>query len=373
MRLSVATIDLAVLLANYQALQAQGRPGKVLAVVKANAYGHGLIPCALALAPVVDGFAVAFAEEGAALRQAGVHVPIVVLEGALNREEWSAFAHHRLWPVIHHADHLDALMGFARCGKPLPEQLWVKLDTGMHRLGFPPCQARSVAESLSKLGVDRNRVVWITHLACADEPKHEANALALNRFAQTLAALPDPFQPPMCSIANSAALLAIPAATSHWARPGIALYGASPFADRSLPAPLRPVMTLTAPIMATRWIDAGEQVGYGGAFVAEQRTRVGVVAIGYADGYPRTAPTGTPVAVEGRITRTIGRVSMDMLTIDLTDLPETVGVGSSVELWGAAVSVDAVAAQAGTIGYELLCRVQRVLYHYCGTESPLCQ
>lgn len=364
MRSSATLIDLGALIANYRALQARARPGRALAVVKANAYGHGMVPCATALAPLADGFAVAFTEEGMVLRDHGVSAPIVVLEGPFDEAELAAIVEHRLWPMVH-ADHqLAWLEGQARRGKLLPEAVWVKVDTGMHRLGFAPQAVSGVAERLLRLGFGRDQIVWVTHLACADDPADPATPLALSRFTTALAALPVSLQPARRSIANSAALLAVPAAASDWARPGIALYGASPFAGEPLPPPFRPVMTLTAPLIATRWIEAGERVGYGGIFTAERPTRVGVVAIGYADGYPRTAPSGTPVAVAGWRTHTIGRVSMDMLAIDLTELPESLGVGSAVELWGQTIPVDTVAARVGTIGYELLCRVQRVAYRY---------
>jgi alanine racemase len=371
-RPAVATIDLDALVANTRWLQARGKPGRTLAVVKANAYGHGAVRCATALAPFVDGFAVAFLEEALTLRENGVTAPILVLEGCLASEEYAACCTHRLWPVLHSDAQLTWLETHARRGAPLPERLWVKVDSGMHRLGFAPEALCDVIARLERLAFDPRRLVWMTHLACADQPGDPHTTAQIERFTAALAALPARYAQVPRSIANSAALLAWPAAHSDWARPGIALYGANPLATEPLPAALTPVMTLRSEIIATRWIAAGEAVGYGAAFVAERATRVGVVAIGYGDGYPRTAPTGTPVAVAGHRTRLIGRVSMDLVTVDLTDLPESVGVGAAVELWGRQVLVDEVARAVGTIGYELLCHVRRVPMRYLPATCTAC-
>lgn len=372
MRPAVATIDLDALVANYRWLQEHGKPGRTLAVVKADAYGHGAVQCASALAPFVDGFAVAFLEEALTLRKNGITAPILVLEGCLAADEYAACCAHRLWTVVHCEPQLAWLEAHARRGAPHPERIWVKVDSGMHRLGFAPEALSGVIARLERLAVEPRHLVWMTHLACADQPKHPHTAAQLERFAQALEALPERYAQVPRSIANSAALLAWPAAHGDWARPGIALYGANPLATEPLPAALTPVMTLRSEIIATRWIAAGEAVGYGAAFVAERATRVGVVAIGYGDGYPRTAPTGTPVAVAGHRTRLIGRVSMDLVTVDLTDLPESVGVGAAVELWGRHVLVDEVARAVGTIGYELLCHVRRVPMRYLPATCTAC-
>ncbi|GAB6051061.1 alanine racemase [Hydrogenophilus islandicus] len=360
MRPARATVDLAALIANYRWLQAQGKPGRTLAVVKANAYGHGAIPCAQALAPFADGCAVAFLDEAVALRDAGITAPILLLEGCLTADEYAEVAHHRLWSVLHGDHQLAWLEAAHQRGTPSPEQLWIKVDSGMHRLGFAPEALARVVERLVRIDYPPERIVWMTHLACADEPGHPHTRAQIAAFRHAIATLPEPFRSRPVSVANSAALIAWPEAQGVWARPGIALYGANPFAHLPKPVALRPVMTLTSALIATRWIDAGEAVGYGAAFVAPRRSRIGVVALGYGDGYPRSAPTGTPVAVAGYRTRLVGRVSMDLLTVDLTDLPESVGLGASVELWGAQIAVDEVAKAAGTIGYELLCHLRRV-------------
>jgi len=316
---------------------------RVLAVVKANAYGHGLSRARRAFA-AADGFAVLTLEEAANLRLMGVEQPILLLEGVFGADEIAACAELDLWPVLHHADQLDWL---ARTPPARPLQVFVKFDSGMHRLGFPLARhAEVVARIRALTGVAG--VTLMTHFAQADEAA--GVDWQLRPFLAALEAHALPW-----SSANSAALLRYPAARGAWVRPGIMLYGASPFADR--PAAefgLRPAMRLMSELIGVQTLAPGEGVGYGQLFHADRAMRVGIVACGYADGYPRHAPTGTPVAVGGRLTRTLGRVSMDMLCVDLSGCPEA-NVGAPVELWGETVPVDAVAAAAGTTGYELLC------------------
>ena len=236
-----------------------------------------------------------------------------------------------------------------------PVDVWLKVNSGMNRAGFvgdAVARAWQRLQASGKVG----RIVLMTHFARADEPERETTLEQLQRFEAATAGLPG-----ARSVANSAAILGWPQARRDWARPGILLYSADP-----MPAEgngLRAVMTLESAVMAVREIAPGESLGYGGRFVAERTTRVGLVAMGYADGYPRTVPDGTPVAVEGRASRIIGRVSMDMLTIDLTELPDA-GLGSRVELWGDQVPVNRIAQAAGTIAYELLCNVKRVGVEY---------
>ncbi|MBI5782068.1 MAG: alanine racemase [Rhodocyclales bacterium] len=363
MRPSCATIDLDALRANYL-LAKRLANGHTLAVVKADAYGHGAIACAKALEPLADGFAVAFLEEAIPLRTAGIRSPIVLLEGAFDPGELEAAAELDLWPVVHHEAQLRMLEFAPR----RPRRVWVKINSGINRTGFAPQQAAHVWRRLQALP-DLEPPVWMTHFACADDPSSAMTLEQIRRFHGGVAALPGE-----TSLANSAALLAWPQARGDWARPGILLYGGNPLlagADPGEAASLQPVMHLTSKVFATRWLAPGEALGYGATFIAERPTRVGLVAIGYADGYPRHAPTGTPVAVGGWRTRLLGRVSMDMLTVDLTSLPEDVGLGAPVELWGQTVSVDEVARAAGTISYELLCRVKRVhRLHHGTTLTP---
>lgn len=362
MRPAHALIDLDALRANYRFARQTGQ-ARALAVIKADAYGHGAVRCAQALEPDADGFAVACIEEALELRQAGIRAPILLLEGIFEPDELALLAEHRLWCVVHAIWQVEAI---ERARLQAPLTCWVKLDSGMHRVGLDPEQFE---QSWQRLRMSRNveRLVLMSHFAQADEldePATPKQLACIERARQSLEA--------EVSLCNSPSLLGWPQVlavqgSQDWLRPGIMLYGASPFdAPQPLADQLQPVMTLTSRIISTRELPAGEAVGYGARFVTERPTRVGVVAIGYADGYPRHAPTGTPVAVDGTLTRLIGRVSMDMLTVDLTDLPNA-GVGSAVELWGRQVSVNQVAQGASTIPYQLFCNLKRVRRSYSGT------
>lgn len=338
-----ARISIGAMAHNLRVARAHAGTARAFAVVKANAYGHGLSRARRAFA-AADGFAVLTLEEAANLRLMGVEQPILLLEGVFGADEIAACAELDLWPVLHHADQLDWL---ARTPPARPLQVFVKFDSGMHRLGFPLAQHAAVVARVRAL-VGVAGATLMTHFAQADEAA--GVDWQLRPFLAALEAHALPW-----SSANSAALLRYPAARGAWVRPGIMLYGASPFADR--PAAefgLRPAMRLMSELIAVQTLAPGEGVGYSQLFHADRAMRVGIVACGYADGYPRHAPTGTPVAVNGCLTRTLGRVSMDMLCVDLSDCPEA-RVGTPVELWGETVPVDAVAAAAGTTGYELLC------------------
>ena len=356
MRPAQALIDLAALRHNYQ-LARQCSGGKALAVVKADAYGHGAVLCAQALQAEADGFAVACIEEALELRAAGITQPILLLEGFFEASELALIDQHQLWCVVHSLWQLDAIEQ-ARLSRPL--QVWLKLDSGMHRVGLFPEQYQAAYRRLQASGkVDK--IVLMSHFARADEldcPRTEEQLAVFNAAREGLQA--------EVSLRNSPAILGWPQVPSDWVRPGIMLYGATPFEQaQALAAQLKPVMTLQSKIIGVRELPVGEPVGYAARFVAERPTRVGVVAMGYADGYPRHAPTGTPVAVDGQLTRIIGRVSMDMLTVDLTDLPQA-GLGSRVELWGAQVLASDVAAQAQTIPYQIFCNLRRVPRLYSG-------
>jgi len=355
-RPAFAHIDLSALRHNY-ALARDRHGGRALAVVKANAYGHGVLPCVQALAPLADGFAVAIPEEALALRAAGVTQPILVLEGAFGADDIALADAHDLWLVVHQRQQID-LLAASQPSHPL--HVWLKMDSGMHRAGFFPADfaaAHARLDALPTVGP----ITLMTHFARADEPDAAATADQLTAFDSATRDLPGDR-----SLCNSGGILAWPGAHRQWCRPGIMMYGADPMPE---PDPgLEPVMTLGSAIIGVRELGVGEPVGYGGRFVTERPTRVGLVAMGYADGYPRTAPDGTPIAVGDRITRLIGRVSMDMLTVDLTDLPDA-GIGTPVECWGPRVPVNTVARAAGTIAYELLCNVKRVAFHYAGHRS----
>lgn len=354
MRPARALINLQALRHNYQ-LARKLCADKALAVVKADAYGHGAVACAQALHDIVDGFAVSCLEEALELRAAGVTLPIVLLEGFFAKDELTQIVENNLWCVVHTEWQLEAIEQ-AVLAEPLT--VWLKMDSGMHRVGFAPDEYQSVWQRL-QASVNVNSIVLMTHFARADELDSAGTQQQLQVFKQATAGIQAPI-----SVCNSPALLAWPEICSDWSRPGIILYGSQPVAGQRIGAEqFQPVMTLESKIIAVRELAAGEPVGYGASFIASQPMRVGIVAMGYADGYPRHAPSGTPVMVDDSITQLIGRVSMDMLAVDLTELADAV-VGSRVELWGNGVSIDQVATCAGTISYELLCNVKRVHYEY---------
>jgi alanine racemase len=343
MRPIQARISIGAMAHNLRVARSHAREAGVLAVVKANAYGHGLSRALRAFA-AADGFAVLTLEEAANLRLMGVDKPILLLEGIFGKDEIASCAQLGLWPVLHHASQLEWL---AQQPPAQPLQVFLKFDSGMHRLGFPLDERASViARTQAAPGVAG--ITLMTHFAQADEAG--GVAWQLRPFLDGTAAYGLPW-----SSANSAALLRYPETVGAWVRPGIMLYGASPFPDT--PAEqlgLKPAMTLLSELISVRTLKPGDGVGYGQRFRAERAMRVGIVACGYADGYPRHAPTGTPVVVNGRATRTLGSVSMDMLCVDLSE-DATAGVGSPVILWGEGMPVEDVAAAAGTISYELLC------------------
>ncbi|GAB3464593.1 alanine racemase [Azotobacter salinestris] len=348
MRPLVATVDLAALRHNH-ALARRCAPGaRAFAVVKANAYGHGVREVVTALRDDADGFAVACLEEAAEVRALHDSARILLLEGCFEPAEYRIAAQLGLDVAIQDGEQAEALLA-AELERPL--NLWLKLDSGMHRLGFSAPALRDWHTRL--LGARQvAELNLMSHFACADEPGHPLTARQLESFLG-LADVPFAAR----SLANSAAILSLPQAHLDWLRPGIMLYGASPFAGRdAAELGLQPAMSLTARLIAIREVAPGETVGYGATWRAGRPTQIGTVSCGYADGYPRSAPAGTPLAIRGRRVPLAGRVSMDMLTVDLSELPEA-RVGDAVELWGADLPVDEVARACGTIGYELLTRV----------------
>jgi alanine racemase len=338
-----ATFDLAALAHNLGVARARAGAARVWAVAKANAYGHGLLRARRAL-DAADGFALLDIDEAVRLRDAGVRKPILLLEGFFVSADLAPIARHALSVVVHAPEQM-AMLESVRPAPPLA--VFLKINTGMNRLGIPVDQVGAALARLAATG-SVAEITLMTHFADADGPAGVTAQLARFESATRGLALPR-------SLANSAALLRHPQTRADWVRPGIMLYGCSPFADESAQAlGLRPVMTLASELIAVRPLAAGERVGYGGTFAADRAMRIGVVACGYADGYPRHAPTGTPILVAGRRTRTVGRVSMDMLAVDLEGIPEA-GIGTPVTLWGDGLSCDEVAAAAGTVSYELLC------------------
>ncbi len=338
-----ARIDSAALRHNLDAARRRAPRSRICAVVKANAYGHGLARAARALA-AAEGLALIELEAALELRRAGERRPIMLLQGFFSPEELEPIAAHGLTTVVHDPEQL-AMLESAR----LPKRIAVvaKLNTGMNRLGFPAENVRSVLDRLRNCP-SAGAVALMTHFADADGKR--GVRWQLERFEAATAGVDLPR-----SLANSAALLRYPESHKDWVRPGIMLYGCSPFPDESAETlGLKPAMTLASELIAVRDLRPGDSVGYGGTYSASGPMRIGIVACGYADGYPRHAPTGTPILVCGRRTRTLGRVAMDMLFADLTGIPEA-AVGSPVTLWGEGLSADEVAASAGTVSYELLC------------------
>jgi alanine racemase len=340
-----AHIDLDALAANVARARALAPRARVLAVVKANAYGHGLSRVLPALAHA-DGLALIELDAAVRLREHGETREVLLLEGFFDEAELDALAANALSTVVHDAEQV-AMLERARLSRPL--DVWLKVNTGMNRLGVAPADARALA---LRLGRSKNvaSVTLAMHFARADEPDGLHDALA--RFEAACAGLPYPR-----SLANSAGVVRYDEIGGDAVRPGIMLYGATPFADRSASSlGLAPVMTLRAKLIGVQTLAPGERVGYGATFAASQPTRIGVVACGYADGYPRHAPNGTPILVDGVRCVLAGRVSMDMLTVDLTPVPAA-HAGSDAVLWGEGLPVDDVATAARTVGYELLCAV----------------
>ncbi|BAO30040.1 alanine racemase [Sulfuritalea hydrogenivorans] len=345
-----ARLDWSALRHNHNVVRRHVGSARVWSVVKADAYGHGLLPAARALIEATDGYALVELEGAVALRDAGITHPILMLEGFYQADELPLYAELELTPVLHTAWQVDALV---EACLPIRLPVYLKLNTGMNRLGFNHDEFAAMLARLVAADCIAS-VTLMTHFADADE------ARGIQQQLENFRAMAGGRELPV-SLANSAALLRFPEAIGDWVRPGIMLYGASPFPAMQSAAELdlHPVMTLESELIAVRELAPGDAIGYGSSFVAEKAMRVGVVACGYGDGYPRHAPTGTPVQVAGQRTRTLGRVSMDKICVDLSELPSTVGVGATVTLWGGAgdmhLSADDVATAAGTVAYEMFC------------------
>lgn len=336
---------------NLDIVRQRAPASQVWSVVKANAYGHGLARCYSAL-DNTDGFALLNFEEAILLREAGVTKPILLLEGFFSAQDLSLIEHYQLTTAVHSHWQIKALADYT-AKQPIP--IYLKVNTGMNRLGFAPAEVAAVWQQLSSLsGV--GKITAMSHFARADEGV-EFITEPMQQLEQAVAGLD-------CELccANSAATLWHPSTHYQWVRPGIILYGASPsgrYQDIESIG-LRPAMTLTSEIIAVQNLSPGTGVGYGHRYRSTDNQRIGIIACGYADGYPRHAPTGTPVMVDGKLTHTVGTISMDMMMVDLSACPNA-GIGTSVELWGGTLPVDDVATAAGTVGYELLTAVtQRV-------------
>lgn len=351
------TINHHALLHNVAVLKKKvGEKCRLMAMVKADAYGHGLSVITEKLTEA-DAFGVACLEEALVLRKNHPQARIVLMEGFFDPSEFALIVEHQLDCVIHCIEQIE-LFEKERLSKPVV--VWLKVNTGMHRLGVPLSRAYDLWHRLRQNPNVKGDPLLMTHLAQADSSDKAPTAQQLERFNSIRQTIKTQY-----SIANSAAILVWPETHVDWVRPGITLYGISPFTKQiGADYDLQPVMTLHSQIIAIQDCKAGDRVGYGGDWVCPTPMRVGIVAVGYGDGYPRHAKSGTPVLVKGQIVHLIGRVSMDMIAVDLTPIPHCT-VGDPVVLWGDGLPIERVAAHADTIAYELVCnitpRVRRVV------------
>lgn len=354
-----AVIDLGAVRHNLEKVRQHAPNAKVMAAIKANGYGHGAVEVSRALAGA-DALAVATIEEGLQLRTAGLTKPIVLLGGVLDADALLLAVEQGFHLVVHDFYQL-ALIEQQPVAHTLP--VWLKLDTGMHRLGFAPAALPLLKQRLASLPQLRIQG-WMTHFASADDSSSPVTSKQIEIFHSLLDGMAG-----ARSLANSAGIIAWPASHADWVRPGIMLYGASPLIGQpAAKLGLKPAMTLHSRVLSIRELPAGEAVGYGGTWTTPERMRVAVVAIGYGDGYPRHVPSGTSVLIRGRRVPLVGRVSMDMITVDLRGCDD-VREGDAVTLWGDGLPADEVAFAAGTIAYELFCGLgSRVGIEYRGLD-----
>ncbi len=346
---ATAYIDTSALQSNLKKVQEIAPSSKILAVVKANAYGHGLDQIAATIGTSADAFGVARIEEALQLRAGGIVKPILLLEGFYSEQDLPILVTNNIQTAVHCVEQLEALENMTLEN---PVVVWLKVDSGMHRLGVNSDQYDEFVVRLKLCKNVAKPLRYMSHFACADERHNPVTAEQLERFSNLTAECSGER-----SIAASAALLTLPSTHFDWVRPGIILYGVSPFIDKSAQEMgFTPVMTLKSHLIAVREVKAGERVGYGGIWQAKQDTKIGVIAIGYGDGYPRTAPNNTPVLVNGRKVPLSGRVSMDMLTVDLGP-DATDKVGDEATLWGQGLPAEEVAEHVGSIAYELVTKL----------------
>ena len=342
----VAYINVAAMQHNLSVARRSAPSAQIWAIVKANGYGHGLERCARAFIDA-DGYALTEIESAIHLRDLGYRKPIMLLEGFFSEHELPVIAHYNLEFTVHTEEQIAILE--TKAGPPRL-RIHLKMNTGMNRLGFKPKDYVAAYERLRALSSVQS-ITLFTHMANAEAGEHAVLSVSdqMRRFEESVRGIDAPR-----NISNSAMILLRPDVLSNWVRPGIMLYGGSPGGRTAADFGLKPVMTLTSQLIQIVEIERGEAVGYGSQFVAPRPMRIGVVACGYADGYPRSAPEGTPIVVDGIRTRLVGRVSMDMITIDLTEIPSA-SYGSRIVLWGDGLPIEEVAEAAGTIGYELMC------------------
>jgi alanine racemase len=348
MSLASITIDIPALRHNFQQIKTVTSGRFVLAMIKANAYGHGIEQIATSL-PQADAFGVASLNEGIMLRTAGVTKPVVLMQGILDEDELMGAILQKFDLVIHQAAQVELLKHYQNID---PISIWLKIDTGMNRLGFKPTEAGHAYAELLKCPAVKKPIGLMTHLAKADDLSSKTTPEQLQTFQSLIQQLPGPR-----SIANSAAILGWPETHADWVRPGIILYGVSPFANTcGKDHHLKPVMTFSTHLIAIQRVRKNEAIGYGGAWIAPEDMLIGVAGLGYADGYPQFAKSGTPISVNGTHCPLVGRVSMDMITVDLRAHPNP-KIGDPVTLWGKNLPIETVAKHCETSPYELLCRV----------------
>ena len=345
----VATLSTDHLAHNVQVIQSWAPSAKIIAMVKSNGYGHGIRSVAKRLEGLVSWLGVASINEALALRDSQIRAPLLLMEGVFSPEEYRYAAAYAFGVVIHNSQQVDWLEQ-AQCA---PLAVWIKVDTGMGRLGFRAQEVDSVKQRLQLSGKVQGDVGIMSHFACASDKDHTLNALQINRFSQVRSGFKGP-----ASMCNSAGILNFPHAQFEYVRPGLALYGISPV-DNKMASDhlLKPVMTLRSGIIAIRDCVQGDTIGYGADYVCSKAMRVVVIACGYGDGYPQTAPQGTPVLVAGQRCPLVGRVSMDMMTVDISNLVG-VDLNSPVTLWGEGLPLEEIGRETGRSPYELLTGVQ---------------
>lgn len=346
-----AVINLAALHHNVERVKQYAPQSQIIAVVKANAYGHGAEAVAKAIAGQVAGFGVSCLTEALSLRKAGIAQRILLLEGFFRSRELPIIAEQQLDVVIHNVAQIEMLAAL-KLSKPV--RIWLKVDTGMRRLGFMPDQIKQVQQVLEANPNVAKPLYWMSHFADADDINKHTTLSQINCFHELLAKVKG-----AKSLANSAAIIAWPDSHNDFVRPGLMLYGVSPLLNKTAADfNLQPVMTLSTELIAIKKIKQGDAVGYGSTFIAPKDMLIGIAAIGYGDGYPWHAKSGTPVLVNGQRVQLIGRVAMDMLVVDLSHQP-TAKEGDPVILWGNGLPIEEVAAWANTIPYELFCSISR--------------
>jgi alanine racemase len=347
-RKTFATISLSALVSNYKYAASLAPKSETIAVIKANAYGHGAVDVAKCLSLHVPAFAVAFIDEAIELRDAGITQPILILEGALSQHDYSIALKQNFWMMIHNIEQVSWLQTLTTS---YSEKLWLKVDTGMNRLGIVSSEVNHILSQLSPNQLDT--LVLCTHFSSSDELDNNKTQLQIKQFEQI-----NQQHKFAKSLSNSAAILKHPQSHGDYNRLGIALYGSNPLFASNQPIPITAAMTLQSTVIGLRDLNIGDSVGYGETWQAHRPSTIATIAIGYADGYPRNAKAGTPVYINGKIAPIAGRVSMDMITIDVTDI-DNVALGDSVELWGKNLTIETVAEHLDTINYELLTRVSK--------------